>query len=452
MEFHKTQGIVASNKHTYRVVCCGRQWGKTTLSAWEMLACAYAKKDRNIAYFATTFEQARDIAWRLLKDIAKPLISSVNETRLEIQIITQDGGISNIWLRGFENVDRARGQQFDLIVLDEVAKMRRFQYGWESVLEPTLGFRKGAALFISTPQGYDHFHSMWKRGQTQSRLWKSWQFTTYDNPFFPRERIEHAKGSSTQDWFNQEYLAQFVRFTGLIYKKFSMDHQHYFDHTYNQHGDYYFGLDFAVRGYTAALVGWMKSDGHIYIVDEYKENNLTAEENIDAIRTMLTKYADLGKYTGYADPSGFKKDQQTVIDKKPMMWSIADEYLEADLPIVKANNEVTAGINYVHQLFANNKIHIHPRCTKLIEELLQYQWKDQPETQTDIQSVPEKPRKIHDHLVDALRYMLYSKPSAPDEDKKKRKTIFPAQFKLKIEEPKKEDDNITPVDIPSIYS
>ena len=448
MEFHQTQEIVAKSKARFRVVDCGRQWGKTTLAVWEMLACAYSKKDRRVRYYATTFDQARDIAWSLLKQISNPVwAKEPNESRLELTIKTQDGGTSQISLEGWESVERARGQQFDFLVLDEVSKMRNFKEGWEGALLGTLIFRNGTALFISTPAGFNHFHDLYQNGQKGLEGWASWRFTSFDNPFLSKDYLEGIHNDVTEDYWAQEYLADFRRFTGLIYKEFDLsNHVHYFDTPYKQHGDYYLGLDFAVRGYTACIAGVVKSDGHVYLMDEYKRSSDTAVNHAENIKSKLEKYNTLDSFNGYADPAGFAKNQQ----KGDMLWSIADEYLESGFGIVPANNEVMAGINYVRQLMRANKIHIHPRCEELVKEILQYQWKDQPEKQTGQLEEPEKVRKVNDHLCDAMRYMCYSKPSPAEEEEKPRPLVFPAQFPLRVEE-EKEEFKYEEVDFPSVY-
>lgn len=411
---HPTQSKVAQSKARFRVVNCGRQWGKTTLSMWEAYALAFSASGKRIGYFATTFGQARDIAWTILKEMTRPVWSRTpNETRLELFIKTQDGGESEIVLRGWESVEANRGTQFDLLILDEVAKMRNFKEGWQAVLLATLAFRQGGALFISTPYGFNHFHELYN---TNSSDFESFTFTSYDNPHLDRDYLEMVRGTVTPDFWAQEYLAEFRRFTGLIYKEFDMvKHVHDFPHEFNDRGKYLFGLDFAVRGNTASSPIKETEDGHFYIFDEYKEENLTAQEHGQSIRTMLTRYADMEKYTGYADPAGWMKNQQ----KGELIWSIADEYIDMGFPIVKGNNEVAAGINFVRQLFMEDRIHIHPRCTKTIDELLMYQWRVQPDSQVGEQSPREEPRKIHDHLLDEIRYALYSKPTPPKPEQPK---------------------------------
>lgn len=414
MIFHPTQSLVAQSRARYRVVNCGRQWGKTTLAVWEMFACAYSKNDQEVSYYATTHDQARDIAWRNLKEISKDVWSKEpNETLLELYVRTQHGGTSRIKLRSWESVEKARGTQNDFIVLDEVSKMRNFKEGWEAVLLATLAMRRGSALFISTPYGFNHFFDLHNLAKTNND-YESWTFTSFDNPHLPQDYLEGIRQIVTNDFWSQEYLAEFRRFTGLIYSEFDIT-QHVEPFELTEKYTPYFGQDFAVRGWTANLPAFIDTKGEWWIPNNYKVQGLTAEQHFEGIKEMLNIYGKFQSYLGYADPAGWAKNQT----KGDMIWSLADEYMELGLNIVPANNEVTAGINYVKQLFKNNKIHIHPRCTDLIDELQQYQWKSQADTSKDESDEPEKVRKINDHLADSLRYVVYSKAVATEPDKPK---------------------------------
>lgn len=410
---------MATDQTKFRVVDCGRQWGKTTLAVWEMIACAVSGDNKEVSYYATTFDQARDIAWSSLKELTKSIwAQEPNNTLLELHIKTIQGGVSRIRLRSWEAVEKARGTQNDFIVLDEVSKMKNFKEGWQAVLLGTLAFRNGTALFISTPYGYNHFHDIYQLGQGGSPDYKSWKFTSFDNPHLSKEYLRTIEATVTPDFWAQEYLADFRRFTGLVLKEFDLvKHVSEFPFTKDQHGSYLFGQDFAVRGYTAALPLYINSDGHHFFLDNYKVQNKTATEHGPDIQVMLEKYATFTKYNGFSDPAGWIRNQQGIKNGKEMVWSLADEYIEQGFPIAQANNDVSGGINFVRQLFLQDKITIHPRCTDLIDEILQYQWKDQPDNKVGQQNVPEEVRKFNDHLVDSMRYVLYSKPTTPEEEK-----------------------------------
>src|SRR3990167_9653901 len=118
MILHQAQKQIASDRHRFRVLRCGRRFGKTSLIAEEIKGYAIEKPSK-IAYFANTYQQARDIAWELLKKELKPAIISTHEQpRLEIRVGTAQGGESTIVLRGWESVENARGQAFDFLALD----------------------------------------------------------------------------------------------------------------------------------------------------------------------------------------------------------------------------------------------------------------------------------------------------------------------------------------------
>lgn len=327
MILHETQKIVAKDTHPYRVVCCGRQWGKTSLAVQEMVACAFAKKDREIAYFATTFDQARNIAWAMLKEASKAIWARLpNESRLELLVKTQDGGESRIALRGFENVETARGQQFDFLVIDEVAQMRNWEYNWQAVLEPTLAFRRGQALFISTPKGFNKFYEMYEKGQSDNEFWKSWKFTSYDNPFLPLESIEKAKKESSEDYFVQEYLADFRKATGLAFKQW--DRTIHLIPAFDipkewQRGR---GFDYGSNDPTASLRVAIDNDDNWFVERSYKNKSMTIKDHAQAV---LAQDYGFGFIPIYGDPSG---DQ----------WEL--EFRQHGVNIQSANKEIGQGM------------------------------------------------------------------------------------------------------------
>src|ERR1035437_6595469 len=105
MALTPAQSLIAKDKHRFRVINCGRRFGKTTLAVKEIKGklAAYKKK---IAYIAPTYQQARDIAWEMLK---KEFIGAdFNESRLEMRI-----GDATVYLRGWEAIETLRGQTFD---------------------------------------------------------------------------------------------------------------------------------------------------------------------------------------------------------------------------------------------------------------------------------------------------------------------------------------------------
>ena len=80
---------------------------------------------------------------------------------------------------------------------------RNFWIGWQEVLRPLLSDYKGGCIFASTPKGYNHFYDLYNLEQTNPSF-KSFHFTTYDNPYIDKSEIEAAKLDITADRFAQE--------------------------------------------------------------------------------------------------------------------------------------------------------------------------------------------------------------------------------------------------------
>lgn len=376
MQFHETQIKVATDKHRFRVLCCGRRWGKTTLAIEEIKGLAGQRKAR-IAYISTTYQQARDIAWEKLKnDCAQA--GEINESRLEISLKNR----SKIFLRGWESVETLRGQQFDLIVLDEVAMMRNFQASWQEVLRPTLTDTKGEALFISTPKGFNHFYELFNQ-QDKDKDYKSFHFTTYDNPHIPRDEINKAEQELTEDRFAQEYKADFRKTEGLVYKEFDRG-IHLFDgEPENQVIKTLIGIDPGFTNPCGMLTIKKDRDSNYWVTDEWYKTQQTDAQIADYA-------AALGGNEYYADPenAGFREEL------KRRRVNVRE--------VIKGKGSVEKGINTVRELFKQGRLNIHTSLGNLIWELETYSY---PEKKS-FQNEPELPIKENDHLLDALRYAL----------------------------------------------
>lgn len=395
MELHQAQQNIALDPHRFRVLCCGRRFGKTTLAIDQMKARAVASPSR-IAYVAPTLQQARDIAWEQLKrDCAQAAISIREAPMLEIRLPTQKGGESLIVLRGWEAVETLRGQYFDLVVIDEVAQMRNFWANWQEVIRPTLTDRKGEAIFISTPRGFNHFYELYSKDPTQPMVlgvekdtdFKSFHFTSYDNPHMPEDEIRKAQKELPEDRFAQEYLADFRKTEGLVYKEFDRDKHTYSDDEYAEpirSVKVMTGVDFGTHSIGCVLTVKEDNDNVFWVDDEFYKTGKTDAEIAD-----LT--ASIKQHECYPDPesaSGVEELKRRGVNVRE---------------VNKGKDSVRNGINVVRELFKQGRLMINrDRCPNLIWELETYSY---PEKKP-LHNEDENPIKENDHACDALRYVL----------------------------------------------
>lgn len=382
MQLTSSQKQIAKDTHRFRVVNCGRRFGKTVLAIEEMIALGLHKEAR-IVYIAPTFQQARDIAWEQLKKRLIGAMPDVNESRLEIRFKNLDETVSSIVLRGWESIETLRGQSYDLVVLDEVASMRYFWENWQEVVRPTLTDRKGQALFISTPKGFNHFYELFNK-EAEDKQFKSFHFTSYDNPNIPKEEIDEARNQLTEDRFAQEYLADFRKQEGLVYKEFQRS-KHIFSEEEIDEAETLAGIDFGFTNPTCVLTIVKDRSNKYWVTDELYKTGMTNESMAEYVASQSFDKI----YPDPASPEAIKH----LTDKHLNVYEVS-----------KGKDSISSGIQKVRELFRQNRLKIHESCKNLIWELETYSYPEKRQNNNE----QEVPIKENDHAVDALRYTLMS--------------------------------------------
>lgn len=385
MIFHPGQEQIAKDTHRFRVARCGRRFGKTHLAAWEIYAAAISKDSSRICYYAPVRDDARDIMWRVLKEVCgASIIGDPNESRLEINVRTLQGGASLIVLYGWEALqDRGKGVgvKNDFVVLDEVSKFTNFEYGWQEILRPTLMDVQGGALFISTTNGFNHFYDLCNKELVDSD-YKTFHFTSYDNPFIKAEEIEKMKMEMTEDRAAQEIYAEFRKKEGLVYKEFNRQL-----HVTTEKPDLVIetlgGVDAGFTHPTAVPTIKKDYEGNYWITDEWMETGKTEAE--------VVEYVAMQRFNRvYPDP----ENASLVEALRRRSVNVRD--------VKKGKGSIIAGINTMHELLKQNKIRVMSHCINTIEAFEMYSYK---ETKGD-KTPDELPSHEFSDMLDAIRYVL----------------------------------------------
>lgn len=230
------QQDVISDKTRFKIIAAGRRTGKSRLAAWMLIIYALQPGRGAVFYVAPTQGQARDIMWSLLLELAHNVIKSSHINNLQITLI--NGAV--ISLKGADRPETMRGVSLKFLVMDEYADMKPDV--WEQILRPALTDQKGDAMFIGTPMGRNHFYDLYQYGALdKDTTYKSWHFTSYDNPLLDKNEIDIAKKSMSSFAFRQEFLASFEAQGSEIFKEDWVK----FNEEEPSVGDYYIAIDLA---------------------------------------------------------------------------------------------------------------------------------------------------------------------------------------------------------------
>jgi phage terminase large subunit-like protein len=129
-----------------------------------------------------------------------------------------------IEFRSADDPQSLRGAGLDILWFDEVAQQPNSE-AWD-VVRPALGDKVGLLITTTTPLGRNWFHDeFWSkkalRDVTQFRV----EYTSLDNPHFPREVWEYERENTHPFLFKQEYMASFDALAGI---ELQLDWVHYY--------------------------------------------------------------------------------------------------------------------------------------------------------------------------------------------------------------------------------
>lgn len=146
----------------------------------------------------------------------------------------------------------------------------------------------------------------------------------------------------------------------------------------------YFGLDFGYINDPSALIH-VKIDTRnkqLYIIDEYVKTGMLNDEIANVIKQL-----------------GYAKERITADSaEKKSIAEIKRKGIERIKPAMKGADSIMSGIQFISQF----DIIVDERCTKTIEELNNYTWKKDKNTD----EYYNEPVDTYNHSIDALRYAV----------------------------------------------
>ncbi|AGN01159.1 hypothetical protein L593_06050 [Salinarchaeum sp. Harcht-Bsk1] len=215
-EPHPGQRAIMAHPARFRVVACGRRWGKSEMCAHLALEHALEHPGSTVWWVAPTYDQANEFGFDKVKPLLSTTVLADDPKRTKPREFVLTNG-STVSFRSAEREDSLRGGGVDFLVIDESGSVP--DRAWTDELRPALSDTEGDAVFVGTPKGRNWFHQWFQRGQSADHPEvASWQAPTIQNPHVPDEEVEAAREDMPERVFEQEYRAQFVDDTGGVFR------------------------------------------------------------------------------------------------------------------------------------------------------------------------------------------------------------------------------------------
>jgi PBSX family phage terminase large subunit len=395
---HVNQKKILADKSRYKVIVCGRRFGKTTFCVAHMVQHAMKNPRSLIFYIAPTYKAAKMIAWSMLIQMLDRLpreykfVAKTNES--ELYVLFTNG--SRIDIKGADNPDALRGVGLNLCIMDEYQDMRPNVF--EEIIRPALTDKKGSAIFIGTPKGFNHFYDLYNNALSNPKFYEyaAFKFTSYDNPLVDPVELDKARAATSEDRFAQEYLADFRRYEGLVYKEFDRSLHIFTELPDRPFIEVFAGVDFGYTNPAAIVVIGRDFDNHFWIVEEWYKTGKTTAEIIERCKQLRTRWNINQFYPDPAEPDRI------------------EEMTRAGLACRDVSKDIDNGVDAVRNLFKTNRLKIQHDCENLLYEVETYHYPEKKFGRNE----KEQPVKEDDHALDALRYAIYSNwsPIDPNEN------------------------------------
>lgn len=461
------QQAVARSDRRFRIVAWGRRGGKTRYAAAEALAIAVLRPRSWVwlaAPIAKLTGRAFDYVVESCHDLGLADEKGYRERNQiqEKEIVLANG--SRVEAISLENYLSAAGAAIDFAVIDEAAQI--VPEAWYRAVLPPLIDRNGGALLISSYEGEGDFFSdkvlevqkEVERAQTlgydYKPEWEMFQAASYEVNFyaFPQgihtKSLVDAKKEMPVIDFMEQFGAKVAGSRERVYPEFK-ERVHVGHFAYNPDHPVRLAADPSSGANPYAILAIQDYGEYFIIVDELYERNTKIEEYDPIMRrrpwaanveSMVLDYHwphDIVRWNEYgwkAFPcqahlveegipvvrnmlrhsgkyDAFYRARMNFILRKMGLEPDSDHLLPADT-LKEVLTEVEASLADdnltpadIDALKDCSRIFVDRKCVNTIMELKAYQYKKRRNLNVNFQ---EAPRKYMDHLVDALRYYVFT--------------------------------------------
>src|SRR3989344_3921795 len=358
----------------------GVQSGKTFLGAHWAGNKIQQFPDKNGIICAPTYKILQHATLPKFFSIFPQLRKYFKEQKGEIVLPT--GGV--VYVRTMDNPLGAEGITAHWWWYDEGGQGTRLAF---TVLRSRVSMTGGQGLITTTPYNlgalYTEFYIPWKDKTDDNLSFFTWR--SIDNPQFPVAFYEAEKKRLPIEEFARRYMGEFKKMVVLVY---DLPQEQIIepDPTIIVKAEArIMGADWGFRN-PAGLIAIAVYDDVFYIIDEWKQPEKINAEIIQAGNNLIKNHRITKIYPDPAEPDRIEESKR------------------AGWPTYETNKDILGGISFLQQLIHEKRLFVFNTCKETIDEMSMYHYPEPKDNKPE----EEEPEKINDHLMDAMRYAIYS--------------------------------------------
>lgn len=327
-EPHAGQRDIHFTPVRFKVVRCGRRWGKTFMGAHEaepniFVPCPMTGEPQ-IGWIVgpnyTDAEKEFRIVYDTMRRIGvdKDALRFVNNSESGALHIKTSWGAEIIG-KSAQYPEKLVGEGLNWVLMVEAGRHKRAT--WGQYIRPALSDRRGWAAFTGVPEGPSDnslLYALWTRGESSRfKSWKSWKRPSWTNDIvFPGGRndpeILDAKEDLTEDEFDRQYGAEFTDKTGRVIKEFD-DDIHLGDFDYDPSWATYMAVDYGFTNPFVVLFIQVGPFGDIRVIREFRRQELDTEE---VCQDLMHDFPGLVRVTQTMFPDPAEPDDTRTMQRK----------------------------------------------------------------------------------------------------------------------------------------
>ena len=287
-------------------------------------------------------------------------------------------------------VSKLRGAKFKYVYVDEIVDINEQVF---QLLKSRLSLPYSCCDAAGNPSHPSHFVKKFIDSAEDGIDVYAQQWTLYDNPFLPSSYVHSLEMEYAGTVFYNRYiLGQWTQAEGLIYPMFPEA----FESPFLGLGqEYALSIDYGTQNAFAGLL-WAREGNVWHIIHEYRYSGRDAGRQ----KTDEDYVRDMEKFVELLPEEAMSGGLLTIIDPSAASFIEAIRRSKTPFRVRHANNDVLDGIRNTAACLQNGTVKISNECTELRKEIEGYVWDD---------SEDDKPVKVNDHLMDAMRYFVKTK-------------------------------------------